>query len=360
MKLKRFVVGLVAVAGVAFAVVPNAVSARQSHRGARPDVSLPHYQHVVEIMMENTSYGTIIGNALAPNINALASRYGLATNYFGVTHPSEPNYVANVGGSFFGIQDDNQFYCTPALANTDPNCAGTTVDHTVNATSLADQLTAAGKSWKGYFQSLPYVDPSQVVSNGPNANGPYTFKWPSNSDALYASKHNPFINFSGTQGDLSQMVPDNQLGLDLLTGHLPTYGLVVPDQCHDMHGTGGCSDENGLIKAGDQYVGTTVSEIMASRTWRHGNNAIVITWDEDDYSDQGQTGTGCCGADPGGGHVVTIVITNHGSPHVPDNTAYNHYSLLRTYEDAFGLAHLAHAGDSVVPAMTPLFRAGDS
>lgn len=355
MRLKRIVLGLMTLAGVAFAIVPTAVSASQSRSSHKPGSSVPHYRHIVEIMVENTSYGSLIGNSLAPNINALANRYGLARNYFGVTHPSEPNYVANIGGSYFGIQDDNQFYCTPALASTDPNCGGTTVNHTVSAPSLADQLTAAGKTWKGYFQSLPYVDPSKVVSSGPAANGPYTFKWPSNTDALYASKHNPFINFTGTQGALSQMVPDNQLGVDLLTDNLPNYSLVVPDQCHDMHGTGGCSDANGLIQAGDQYVGTTVSEVMASPTWEQGNNAIVITWDEDDYSDQGQLGTGCCGADPGGGHVVTIVITNHGSRHVTDNTPYNHYSLLRTFEAAFGLPCLAHACDSVVPTMAPLF-----
>jgi phosphatidylinositol-3-phosphatase len=355
MRLKRIVLGLMTLAGVAFVIVPSAVSARQSRSSNESGSSVPHYQHIVEIMMENTSYGSIIGNSLAPNINALANRYGSATNYFGVTHPSEPNYVANIGGSYFGIQDDNQFYCTPALATTDPNCAGTTVNHTVSAASLADQLTAAGMTWKGYFQSLPYVDPSNVVSSGPQANGPYTFKWPSNTDALYASKHNPFINFTGTQGDLSQMVPDNQLGVDLLAGHLPNYSLVVPDQCHDMHGTGGCSATNALIQTGDQYVGTTVSEVMASPTWNQGNNAIVITWDEDDFSDAGQPGTGCCGADPGGGHVATIVITNHGSGHVTDNTAYNHYSLLRTFEAAFGLPCLAHACDSVVPTMAPLF-----
>jgi hypothetical protein len=342
-----------ALAGVAFAVAPAAVSAHKSSSNSSSTV--PHYQHIVEIMMENTSYGTLIGNSLAPNINRLANRYGLATNYWGVTHPSEPNYVANLGGSYFGIQDDNQFYCTPAMASTDPNCTGTTVNHTVNAPNLASQLTAAGKTWKGYFQNLPYVDPSHVVTSGPNANGPYTFKWPSNSVALYASKHNPFINFTSTQGALSRMVPDNQLGLDLETGKLPNYSLVVPDQCHDMHGTGGCSDTNGLIQAGDQYLGTTVNQIMASPTWREGNNAIVITWDEDDYSDQGKAGTGCCGADPGGGKVVTIVIPNHGSGHVTDNTPYNHYSLLRTIEAAFGLPCLAHACDSVVPTMAPLF-----
>lgn len=354
MRLKRIVLGLMALASVAFVGAPNAVSAKESSS------TVPHYQHIVEIMMENTSYGTIIGNSSAPNINALANRYGLATNYFGVTHPSEPNYVANLGGSYFGIQDDNQFYCTPAMSATDPYCTGTTVNHTVNARSLADQLTSAGKTWKGYFQNLPYVDPSHAVSSGPGANGPYTFKWPSNSNALYASKHNPFINFTGTQGALSQMVPDDQLGLDLLTGHLPNYSLVVPDQCHDMHGTGGCSDLTGLIQAGDQYVGTTVSQVMASPTWKKGNNAIVITWDEDDYSDAGKLGTGCCGANPGGGHVATILITNHESGHVKDNTAYNHYSLLRTFEAALGLPCLAHACDSVVPTMAPLFAKRDN
>ncbi len=96
--------------------------------------------------------------------------------------------------------------------------------------------------------------------------------------------------------------------------------------------------------------------IMSSHVWKDGNNAIVITWDEDDFSDAGQPGTGCCGANPGGGHVATIVIRNHGAkgPTV-DNTAYNHYSLLRTMEAAFGLPCLAHACDSVVPTMNPLF-----
>ncbi|HEY6398348.1 MAG TPA: alkaline phosphatase family protein [Solirubrobacteraceae bacterium] len=352
MRLKRVVLGLTALAGVAFVVAPNAVSAKKSSESRS---TVPHYQHIVEIMMENQIYGTIIGNRSAPNINALANRYGLATRYFGVTHPSEPNYVASIGGSYFGIQDDNQFYCTPALASTDPNCAGTTVNHTVSERSLADQLTAAGMTWKGYFQNLPYVDPSHVVRSGPNANGPYAFKWPSNTDALYASKHNPFVNFTSTQGELSRMVPDNQLGVDLLTGRLPNYSLVVPDQCHDMHGTSGCSELNGLVQAGDQYVATTVREVMASPTWKEGNNAIVITWDEDDYSDVGKPGTGCCGADPGGGHVATIVITNHSPGHVTDNTAYNHYSLLRTFEAAFGLPCLRHACDREVLTMARLF-----
>jgi len=308
--------------------------------------------------MENTSFSTIIGNSHAPNLNALANKYGLATDYFGVTHPSEPNYVANVGGSFFGIQDDNQFYCTPAMASTDPTCAGTTVNHTISAPNIASQLAAEGKTWKGYFQNLPPIPSSGVVMTGPNANGPYSFKWPSNVDALYASKHNPFVNFTTTQTDLANMVPDTQLFTDLATGRLPNFSYVVPDQCHDMHGIAACGDENELISTGDTYVGQLVRAIMHSEVWSDGRNAIVITWDEDDFSDIGQPGTGCCGADPGGGHVVTIVITNKSHRHVADNTPYNHFSLLLSLEKAFGLPCLQNACDKahgVVP-MTPLFN----
>src|SRR5713226_3158440 len=355
MRLNRIAVGAMALAGAAWMLAPIASSAAAEHTGHS---AVPGYRHIVEIMMENSSYSTIIGNTLAPNINTLAGKYGLATTYYGVTHPSEPNYMANIAGSYFGVQDDNQFYCTPALASTDPYCGGTTVNHTVSALTLADQLTAADMTWKGYFQSLPPIPSTGLITTGPNANGPYSFKWPSNAVALYASKHNPFVNFTGTQGALNNMVPDTQLAADLATGHLPNFSLVVPDQCHDMHGTGGCTDTNGLISAGDTYVGNMVREIMNSPVWDQGTNAIVITWDEDDFSDVGKPGTGCCGFDPGGGHVATIVITNQGEEHITDNTPYNHYSLLLTMEDAFGLPCLANACDTAhgVQAMTRLFH----
>jgi hypothetical protein len=352
MKIKRIAITAMAVAGVAWMAAPMATGS-----ASEANSSIPRYNHIVEIMMENSKYDQIIGNANAPSINQLANRYGLATNYFGVTHPSEPNYMTNIAGDYFGVQDDNQFYCTPAMATTDPYCGGTTVDHTVNAPTLADQLTARGKTWKGYFQSLPPT-PSTVISVGPNANGPYTFKYPSNSNALYASKHNPFVNFTGTQGALDKMVDDSQLAIDLQHHALPNFSYVVPDQCHDMHGTSSCTGAAGLTQLGDAYVGAMVKMIMHSPVWHEGRNAIVVTWDEDDFSDVGAPNTGCCGANPGGGHVATIVITNKDDDHIVDNTAYNHYSLLRTFDAAFGLKPLAHAGDGVVPPMAKLFNVG--
>ena len=353
---------VIAVVPLLAATAGASIGIQAAQGAAAPEATIPHYQHIVEIMMENTSYGTIIGNPNAPNINALAQTYGLATDYFGVTHPSEPNYVANIGGSYFGIQDDNAFYCTPAMASTDSHCSGTTVDHTVSDLNIAEQLTAAGMTWKGYFQNLPPMPPAgDLVSSGPDANGPYTYKYPTNSNALYASKHNPFLNFTGTQGDVADMVPDTQLATDLAGGMLPTLSYVVPDQCHDMHSTGSCpnatsAEEDSLISAGDAYVGSIVQEVMGSKVWQEGRDAIVVTFDEDDFSDSGLPGTGCCGADPGGGHVVTVVITNQTTSPNADGTAYNHYSLLRSFDEAFGLPLLAHAGDADVPAMTPLFH----
>src|SRR5581483_8060326 len=103
----------------------------------------------------------------------------------------------------------------------------------------------------------------------------------------------------------------------------------VPDQCHDMHGIGGtCPDEQTNIKVADDYLKSVVNAITSSHMWKQGHNAIVVTFDE------GDTATGCCDANPGGGKVVTIVQTNHKPTGIQDPTPYNHYSLVATIEKA--------------------------
>lgn len=121
----------------------------------------------------------------------------------------------------------------------------------------------------------------------------------------------------------------------------------------------------GLIKRGDAEIGMLADKIMASPVWRaRGNSAIVITFDENDGSERDAGVQGCCGFDPsskanfGGGRIPTLVITNHGPGPVADPTPYNHYSLLRSTEAAFGieeyLSHAAETGKGVT-VMSPLF-----
>jgi phospholipase C len=311
---------------LATVAVPRAADAQQP---VVPGTGIPRYDHIFLVMMENHSYNEVIGSPLTPNINALAKTYGLATSYFGVTHPSEPNYVASIGGSYFGIQDDNPY-----------------TTHTINAPSLASQLDDAGLTWKTYQQSLPSV-------------GYLGTRWPTTGPTLYASKHNPFLNFASVQNsptDLQKIVPDTQLTADLNAGYVPNFSYIVPDQCHDMHGTTGCSGDSTLLPEGDAYVANTVNAIMSSPAWAQGNNAIVVTWDEDDFS---ATNAGCCDSSPGGGHVATIVIANHGARGVTDGTPYNHYSLLQTIQIAFHLGCLQNTCDTAnVTPMAALFGNG--
>src|SRR6516164_1159999 len=70
----------------------------------------PKYDHVFLIIEENEDFNQVIGNKYAPILNTLAADYGLATNYTGVGDPSEPNYVAMLGGDTFGIASDDPYW----------------------------------------------------------------------------------------------------------------------------------------------------------------------------------------------------------------------------------------------------------
>jgi hypothetical protein len=334
--------------------------------------AVPPYAHIFVLIEENHTADEIIGNPSLPVINRLAKEYGYASQFYAERHPSEPNYVAMVGGNTFGIADDDAFYCKPRLAAYGCAKSGSAgyVDHTVSARSLADQILARGLRWKGYFEDLPA--PGSLDWRWPSPQSPA----PGKPEALYASKHNGFISFKSVQGDparAERIVGFDVLYHDLAQDTVPAYAQIVPNQCNDMHGLDGdnvpadCakSNKHGLMSRGDATVGTITDKIMQSAAWKGaGNTAIVITFDEnDDKRDDGHP-AGCCGSaqgdadNPGGGWIPTIVITNHGPRGVVDATPYNHYSLLRTTEDALGIAeHLGHAADSAkgVTVMAPLF-----
>ena len=300
---------------------------------AHTDVSnwkLKNFQHVFVIMMENTSYGSLIGNTNAPWINWAAQKYGVATNYFGVAHPSQPNYIAATSGSTNGVTSDN--------------------DMTINVPNIVDQIEGSGRTWKAYMQSY-----SLCATPLDHACG----------NQLYERKHNPFISYQDVQSNparVAKIVDFSQFSTDLANNHVPDYSWISPDQCNDMHGRASTpsdpcdfSQVNSLIQAGDTFLNNTVSAIMNSRAW-NGNSVIFITWDETEFVGTGYPDTsGCCDANPGGGHVLTLTISH--SSHKPrtSNVAYNHYSMLSTIEGGWHLGCLAYTCDTAnVPTMSDL------
>lgn len=246
------------------------------------------------------------------------------------------------------------------------------------AKTIADQLVAYGYHWKSYQESLPPLGADNVNFS----DGFYTDKTDfskitpaltpalSTKDivALYAVKHNPFAYFKAVQdGDdprlsLRQTVPfDGPHGLyaDLARGSVPSFAFIAPNQCNDQHGRGNAgafcnydpssdgtqaSLNPALIQRGDMTVQRIVHAIKASPAWHEGRNAIVLLWDENDYSTA-----------PNTNQVVAMVETNHGPHGVRSNVRYTHFSLLKSLESAFGLPCLNHACDADVAVMSDLF-----
>jgi hypothetical protein len=234
----------------------------------------------VWILFENTGYTGIIGNSSAPYINSLANTYGLATNYFAIGHPSAPNYVAMTSG-------------------TDGSCCTDDGYHQLNVPSIFSQLPG------GQSRSLEENMPSNCDTG---------------NSGEYAIRHNPMPYYLPVIGADCQNydVPLVNATPDLSA----KFTFITPNLCNDMHD---CSTQTG-----DTWLSQEMPAIMARPEYTSGTTAIFITWDEDGngFSDNNQ--------------VATIVVSPY-THAVKDNTAYTHYSLLRTAEDLLGLPPLGAA-----------------
>ena len=351
----------------AFATTPAPAGHSGHHR--QDERAHGRFDHVFVIMLENHSRSSVIGDDNAPFITSLARRYATATSYYGVTHPSMPNYIAAISGDNWGIQDDE-----------DENVVN------LDRPNLADQMTHAGIRWGAYLQDLPS---DKLDRYGPVVDGAPV--------KLYARKHNPFVLFDSVRNDPSELakVKDySALEHDLNSSSAPQFVWISPNQCNDMHGgvstalpghpetpcpygnTKDDANDAALKQKGDAFVEGAVGTIMHSKAWTK-RSAIVIVTDENDYTGNEDLGgwesaEGCCdspyvgAADPrisaawpggtyGGGKIPAIVVTGAGPHHVVDDTPYNHYSLLTTIEDNWGLPHLGHAGDTA-GGVVPMWR----
>lgn len=239
-------------------------------------------EHVLVVVFENKSYQQVIGSPAAPYLSSLARAGANLTDAHGETHPSQPNYLALLSGSTHNVRDDS---C--------PQDLGT-------APTLASQLTATGHSFAGYSEALP-------AAGFPGCTSP---------DGRYARKHNPWADFSSTPPGADQ--PLTSLPRDFAA--LPTVAFVIPDLCHDMHD---CP-----ITAGDTWAHDHLAGYV---DWaRRHNSLLLITFDEDD--------------DTAANHIPTVLVGPMVKPgDMPGRV--DHYTLLRTLEDAYRLPPLGAAAD---------------
>lgn len=266
----------------------------------------PTLGRVAVLVLENRSYGQVIGNPRAPYLNSLARRGALATNYYAIAHPSLPNYVALTTGDHSGVNAD---------------CATCEAD----GESLVNQLDAAGLSWRAYFENRPL----QIAS-------PYVH------GAGYNRYYNPFV-YSETLGraDLAQDTTNfHGLSRDLAAHTLPRFSWIAPNIWHDGH--------TSKLAAADRFAARLVPPILQALGPR---GVLFITWDEGRRSDH----AGAQG--PGGGHVALIALGPAARSRTRVAVRANHYALLKTIEKSLGLSTLGHASDDSTPVLSGLLKA---
>ena len=254
------------------------------------------YDHVVWIIMENKTAGSVVGSPASTKTTSLARACGRATAYSAVAHPSLPNYLALTSGSTHGISDD----------------AGPFV-HRIDGPSIFSEVAASAGTWRTYAESMPVA----------------CARYPTGT---YATKHNPALYYTELYPTcLSDDVPLGSLSsgpfaVALRSGTLPTFSLVVPDLCDDTHD---CP-----VGRGDAWLGRILGVITASPTYAAGRTAVFITWDEDDSAH--------------GNQVALIVVAPSVHPGTTTAARFTHLSLLRTTEDLLGLpGTLAHGATSM-------------
>lgn len=304
----------------------------------------------------------------------------LASATANTDNPSSPNICPISGegtdAATPAIDCINEVQCAPGSNAGENNIDGVrTIPAAANTSgkTIADQLVAAGLNWKTYQESLPPTGADGVnFSDGfftDSSNIPGAIAGEKQSLVkLYAAKHNPFVYFRSVQegereglslGQVAGFEGAHGLFEDLSSGRVPHFSLIAPNQCTDQHGRGNAGPQcdfdpnndgtqNGLnpalIYVGDLTLRNIVKSIHSSPVWHEGRTAIVVVWDEDDYS-----------VTPTVNRVLLTVDTNYGVRGAKSDKFYTHFSLLKSIEAGFRLPCLNHACDADSKVMSDLF-----
>jgi phospholipase C len=237
-------------------------------------------KHVVIITLEN---GSPIEASKQPFLRDLMRRGASMANYYGVTHPSQPNYIAMVSGNTYNVHGD---WNADLLGKT-----------------IADLLEAQGKTWKVYAEDYP--SPCFLGE----------------SHGIYVRKHVPFLSFVNVQTDpsrCSKIVPATEFSLDQAQNQLPHYSFYVPNLENDGHNTGLAYTSRWLKNTFEPYF---ANEQLMKET------LFIVTFDEDDWFH--------------GNRIYTVFLGAGVKPGYTSNVRYDHYNMLKTVEEIFKLGNLA-------------------
>lgn len=326
--------------------------------------------HVFVIVLENNDYeDSFAADSLAPYLaQTLPAQGALLQNYYGIGHVSLDNYIAMVSGQGpnFATQSDCliflEFLPPVILLGPDGQAIGHGCVYPTSVPNLMDQLEAKGLTWKGYMEDMGF-DPSREPATcaHPAVNAQDNTESAAEDDQ-YATRHNPFVDFHSVIDDQAKcdanVVNLNNIHADLASvTTTANYVFITPNLCHDGHDAPCVNGEPGGLESINAFLQTYVPIILASPAYQQ-DGLLIITFDESEGPQSDSSG--CCGAGPtpvtplpgvtgvGGGRVGAVLLSQFIQPGTISTADYNHYSMLRSVEDLFGLPRLGYAGASAV------------
>jgi hypothetical protein len=361
--------------------------------------------HVFIIVLENEGFDYTFGaKSPATYLNGLAKQGALLTQYHGIGHFSLDNYLAMVSGQGVNpvTQSDCQSFTEFVQTGTaaDGQAVGSGCVYPAPVKTIADQLAAKGLTWKGYMEDMGNISSREAATCGHPAVGAADNTQHAVIGDQYAARHDPFVYFHSiidTPACNANVVALPALATDLKSAATtPNYVFITPNLCHDGHDGGEdgrkCVDgqPGGLISA-DKFLADTVPQILASPAFRQ-DGLLIVTFDEADIDLKfdpatktvklkGGDSSACCNQQPGpnikpgdkvfgnlpdqgpgvngpgGGRIGAVLVSPFIAPGTISNVPYNHYSMLRSIEDMFGLDHLGYAGQTgLKPFGTDIFK----
>jgi hypothetical protein len=353
-------------AAVAFTPRHALPSTTSSPSATRGHANTPPIKHVFIILLENKTYEKTFGPATeAPYLADTMTKAGaLLTQYYGTGHFSLDNYISIISGQAPNPAtqaDCGKFvdFVETGMA-ADGQVAGKGCVYPAHVKTIADQLTARGLTWHGYMEDMGN-DPTREsatcgharIGEGDMTEGAQKAS-PGHPLDQYAAKHDPFVYFHSiidTPDCDRNVVPLTRLKGDLASAaSTPNYVFIAPNLCNDGHDSHCVSGEVGGLTAANRFLSEWVPVITHSPAFRDG--LLIVTFDEA----QGSDATACCNEKPGpnakspgiqgpgGGRIGAVLISPFIKPGTVSEVPYNHYSMLRSVEDIFGLDYLGYAG----------------
>lgn len=345
-------------AAVVFAAsMTSAISVSAQARRA----AMPRIRHVFVIVLENQGFDTTFNaNSRAPYLaDTLRMAGAFLRQYHGIAHYSLPNYLAMISGvaptpkTQIDCPHFDDFVETGIAPDGQP--VGDGCVYPAHVSTIANQLETKRLTWGAFMEDMG-KDPARESSTcaHPLIGSPDLTEGATPNDQ-YATKHNPFMYFHSIIDSPScqqKVVPLTKLEDALKSIETtPNYTFISPNLCHDAHDRPCKNGEPGGLVSANEFLRHWVPLIVNSPAYR-ADGLLVINFDEALSIDA----AACCNQPtgpntpkpgvngPGGGRTGAVVLSRFIRPGTVSQVPYNHYSLLRTVEDIFGVPHLLYAG----------------